>query len=171
MWWNLGSWRGAPAKVYWQQRPCSGMQVISFLALHVASLCSRLTRNIVVLLRSRFQAQSRYLGTALNRKSFLCAKKWSWHRLIKVFTHIFQTLWMSTRQYAPRILTQVSELLIVTLSWLLNAAVFAFSVNEGMCSKSELLAAFNECGGVIEYRVVPFADDPYDKVKLSVACR
>ncbi|XP_075530619.1 uncharacterized protein LOC142563836 isoform X2 [Dermacentor variabilis] len=44
------------------------------------------------------------------------------------------------------------------------------AVNEAMCSKTELVAAFSECGGVIDYRVIPFADDPYDKVKLGIAC-
>ncbi|XP_077502805.1 uncharacterized protein LOC144113546 isoform X2 [Amblyomma americanum] len=44
------------------------------------------------------------------------------------------------------------------------------AVNEAMCSKTELVAAFSECGGIIEYRVVPFVDDPYDQVRLGVAC-
>ncbi|KAL3207176.1 hypothetical protein MRX96_010488 [Rhipicephalus microplus] len=39
-----------------------------------------------------------------------------------------------------------------------------------MCSKTELVSAFSQCGGIIEYRVAPFTDDPHDKVKLGVAC-
>lgn len=40
-----------------------------------------------------------------------------------------------------------------------------------MCNKPDLLIAFMECGGIIDYRVVPFSDDPNDDVKLEIACR
>ncbi|CAN7991715.1 unnamed protein product [Ixodes hexagonus] len=43
-------------------------------------------------------------------------------------------------------------------------------VSEAMCNKQDLLVAFMECGGIIDYRVVPFTDDPNDDVKLNTAC-
>ncbi|KAG0430461.1 hypothetical protein HPB47_022663, partial [Ixodes persulcatus] len=45
------------------------------------------------------------------------------------------------------------------------------AVSEAMCNKPDLLIAFMECGGIIDYRVVPFSDDPNDDVKLEIACR
>lgn len=48
---------------------------------------------------------------------------------------------------------------------------YLIAVSEAMCSKTDLLAAFMECGGIIDYRVIPFTDDPKDRVKLAAACR